>query len=36
MTLSGQWIAQYAGTNSGQLIIEIDDLGGYYEGTACA
>jgi len=36
MSLSGQWITQYAGTNTGKLVIDIDNVGDHYEGTACA
>jgi hypothetical protein len=36
MSLSGQWVARYAGTNSGTLVIELDEIGDHYEGTACA
>jgi hypothetical protein len=35
-SLAGQWIAQYSGSNSGTLVIELDDVGDHYEGTACA
>jgi hypothetical protein len=35
-SLAGQWIAQYTGSNSGTLVIELDDVGDHYEGTACA
>jgi hypothetical protein len=35
MSLSGQWIGKYSGTNSGTLVIEIDDFGDHYEGVAC-
>ncbi len=33
-TLSGQWIGRYGGSNSGRFIIDIDDLGETYCGTA--
>lgn len=36
MSLSGQWIARYAGSNAGTLVIELDEIGNHYEGTACA
>lgn len=36
MSLNGQWITRYAGTNTGTLVIDIDDVGDHYEGTACA
>jgi hypothetical protein len=35
MSLSGQWVARYAGSSSGTLVIELDDVGDRYEGTAC-
>jgi hypothetical protein len=34
--LNGQWIGRYNGTNSGHLVIELDDRGTHYEGIACA
>jgi hypothetical protein len=33
MSLNGQWIARYSGTNTGLLIAEFDDCGDHYEGT---
>ncbi len=36
MSLSGQWLGKYSGSNSGTLVIEIDDVGDHYEGAACA
>ena len=36
MSLSGQWITNYAGSNTGTLVIEIDEVGDHYEGSACA
>ena len=33
MSLNGQWIARYRGTNAGLLIVELDDLGDHYEGS---
>ena len=36
MSLSGQWIGQYSGTNSGLMVIDIDDRDTHYTGTACA
>ena len=35
MSLSGQWVGRYSGSNSGTLVIEIDDAGDHYEGVAC-
>jgi len=34
--MNGQWIGRYSGTNSGQLVVDLDDRGTHYEGTACA
>jgi FRG domain len=36
LTLNGQWIAPYSGTNSGTLTVEIDDIGDHFEGSVCA
>jgi hypothetical protein len=36
MSLSGQWITRYTGSNTGTLVIELDEAGGHYEGTAIA
>jgi hypothetical protein len=33
MSLNGQWIARYSGTNTGLLIAELDDYGDRYEGN---
>jgi hypothetical protein len=27
MSLSGQWIARYSGSNAGTLVMDIDDMG---------
>ena len=35
MSLSGQWVAQYTGTNYGTIVIELDEVGDHYEGAAC-
>jgi hypothetical protein len=35
MSLSGQWVAGYTGANSGTIVIEIDEVGDHFEGTAC-
>jgi FRG domain len=32
----GQWIGNYTGTNSGLLVIDLDDFGTHYEGIAWA
>jgi hypothetical protein len=34
--MSGQWLGPYTGTNPGTLIIELDDMGTYYEGRTFA
>lgn len=34
--MNGQWIGPYTGTNSGALVLEIDDLGDHFEGRAYA
>jgi hypothetical protein len=34
--LNGQWIANYDGSNQGLLVVELDDRGTRYEGTAFA
>jgi len=34
--MNGQWIGNYTGTNSGLLVIDLDDFGTHYEGIACA
>jgi hypothetical protein len=34
--MNGQWIGPYAGTNSGLLVVELDDVGDHYEGYAYA
>jgi FRG domain len=36
LSLSGQWVGKYSGTNSGFLVIDIDDVGDHYEGVVCA
>jgi FRG domain len=35
MSLAGQWITKYTGSNSGVLVAEFDDVGDHYEGTVC-
>jgi hypothetical protein len=34
--MNGQWIGTYAGTNSGSLVVELDDVRGGYEGSVIA
>jgi hypothetical protein len=34
--MNGQWIGLYGGTNTGRLIVELDDIGRHYEGYAYA
>jgi hypothetical protein len=34
--MNGQWTGRYSGTNSGLLVIDLDDMGNHYEGHACA
>jgi hypothetical protein len=34
--MNGQWIGRYSGTNSGQLVIDLDDMDTHYEGRAFA
>ncbi len=34
MSLSGQWITRYTGSNTGTLVIDLDEVGDHYEGTA--
>jgi hypothetical protein len=36
MSLAGQWISTYAGTNSGTLVLDIEDDKDRYKGVACA
>ena len=35
MSLSGQWVGKYSGSNFGSLVIDIDDAGDHYRGVAC-
>lgn len=35
-SLSGQWIGRYQGTNTGRFVIELDEVGDHYDGTAVA
>ena len=32
--MHGQWIGHFSGTNSGEAIIELDQIGDHYEGRA--
>jgi len=32
--MKGQWTGRYSGTNTGIAVVEIDDIGGQYEGNA--
>jgi len=34
--INGQWIGLFNGTNSGTLVLELDDMGSHYEGRAYA
>jgi hypothetical protein len=34
--MNGQWIGPYFGTNTGMLVVELDDAGGQYEGSVLA
>jgi hypothetical protein len=36
MSMRGQWVTTYDGSNSGELVAEIDEVGNHYEGTICA
>lgn len=36
MSLAGQWISDYSGTNTGTLLVDIEDVGDRYHGIACA
>ncbi len=36
MSLAGQWIADYSGSNAGRVVLELDDHGDHYAGTAIA
>jgi hypothetical protein len=35
-SLGGQWIGHYTGSNAGRFVIEFDETGDHYEGTAVA
>ena len=32
--MNGQWMGQYTGSNSGSIIVNLDDIGEHYEGVA--
>jgi hypothetical protein len=32
--VNGQWIAHYTGTNGGLLVVDLDDRGTFYQGSA--
>jgi hypothetical protein len=32
--MNGQWMSRYTGSNSGLLVIDLDDMGTHYEGRA--
>lgn len=34
--MNGQWIGPYTGTNQGLLVLDLDDAGDYYDGSAYA
>lgn len=34
--MNGQWIGEYSGTNSGLLVLDLDDAGAHYDGSASA
>jgi hypothetical protein len=34
--MNGQWIGPYTGSNSGLLVVDLDDMGTHYEGRAFA
>ena len=34
--INGQWIGLYTGSNTGTLVVELDDIGTHYEGRAYA
>ena len=34
--MNGSWQGQYGGTNSGQSVIELDDMGDHFRGCAYA
>src|SRR5262249_8720320 len=34
--MNGQWIGEYVGTNQGTLVLDLDEVGDHYEGSAVA
>lgn len=36
MSLKGQWIARYSGSNAGTLVLDLDEFDDYFAGTAVA
>jgi hypothetical protein len=32
--MNGQWIGKYTGTNDGEMIVNVDDLGSHFQGVA--
>ena len=34
--MNGQWIGPYSGTNQGLLVVDLDDAGDQYDGSASA
>ncbi len=34
--MNGQWTGRYSGSNSGLLVVDLDDMDTHYEGRACA
>lgn len=34
--MHGQWIGRYSGTNDGLLVVDLDDAGDCFDGSACA
>jgi len=34
--MNGQWTGSFTGTNTGALVIDLDDVGQIYQGTAFA
>jgi hypothetical protein len=36
MSFGGQWISRYQGTNTGTLVVDVDEVGDHLEVAACA
>src|SRR5258708_21744133 len=32
--MNGQWFGNYTGTNSGEVLVNVDDLGSHFRGVA--